>query len=149
MNFNKVFLAGRLTKDPESREVNGSAGLTTVTEYTLAVNDKGKGKKVQYIDCVCWRRTAVFAKDWLSKGRSIFVVGTWETSSYKNKDGYTVKSNKCHVNEHYFTDEKRDAVQASNSETVRDDDFFTKLANEADDFIRIPDDVGDEGLPFN
>lgn len=156
MSFNRVMLAGNLVKDPESREVVTKNGPTTVTEYTLAVNDgKGKGAKPNYIDCVCWGRTAEFAKKWLGKGRNVFVVGVWDADSYTNKDGKRVKSSKCKVNEHVFTGERM-AMSEGDNEQTRDDDFFVKLAAQAeaeptpenDDFIVIPDDAPDDGLPF-
>ena len=151
MNFNKVILAGRLTRDPESREVTTKNGPTTVTDYTLAVNDGRKGSKTNFIDCVAWGRTGEFAKKWLAKGRSIIVVGSWESDSFTGKEGGRVKVNRCRVNEHYFTDEKFNA----NSDQVRDDDFFVTLASQPeapsapdDGFIVIPDDAPEDGLPF-
>lgn len=152
MNFNQVILAGRLTKDPESKNVMTKNGETMVTNYTLAVGSGRKGNsKTDFIDCVCWGATAAFAAKWLKKGRNIMVIGSWKTERYTNKDGYKMTAHKCQVQEHHFTGERSD----DNSEDgVRDDDFFIKMAAQPDaapndDFIQIPDDVGDEGLPFN
>lgn len=152
MYFNQVILAGRLTKDPETKNVMTKNGESTLTTYRLAVNSGRRGSgKTDFIDCVCWGATAAFAAKWLKKGTNIMVVGSWKTDNYTNKDGYKVTAHKCQVQEHHFTGERA----ADNGEDgVRDDDFFIKMASQpnaapSDDFIQIPDDVSDEALPFN
>ena len=157
MSFNKVFLAGRLTKEPDSKEVITKNGPTTITEYTLAV-DKGFGSNggADFIPCMCWSQTAEFAKRNLHKGSNIFVIGKWQVSSYTNKDGKRVTVSKCNVTEHHFTGAM---LKQEQGDQVRDDNYFVKMAAEQngetpppapdDMFIYVPDDAGDEGLPFN
>ncbi len=88
-SLNRVFMIGRLTKDPELRYLpNGTAK----TELRLATSrewkDKGgeRQKDVCYIDIVVWARQAEIAKQYLAKGRQVFVEGRLEYSEWE-RDG--------------------------------------------------------------
>jgi len=86
-NYNRVFLLGNLTADPESRDLP-SGGI--VTDLRLAVNRKYRNRdgelaeEVSFIDCTAYGRTAEVARDYLKKGRPAFLEGRlqqdrWET----------------------------------------------------------------------
>jgi single-strand DNA-binding protein len=86
-NYNRVFLLGNLTADPESRDLP-TGGI--VTDLRLAVNrtyrnrDGEQTEEVSFIDCTAYGRTAEVARDYLKKGRPVFLEGRlhqdrWET----------------------------------------------------------------------
>lgn len=86
-NYNRVFLLGNLTADPESRDLP-TGGI--VTDLRLAVNRKYRNRdgelaeEVSFIDCTVYGRTAEVARDYLKKGRPAFLEGRlqqdrWET----------------------------------------------------------------------
>jgi single-strand DNA-binding protein len=86
-NYNRVFLLGNLTADPESRELP-TGGI--VTDLRVAVNrtyrnrDGELTEEVSFIDCTAYGRTAEVARDYLKKGRPVFLEGRlhqdrWET----------------------------------------------------------------------
>ena len=105
--MNKVFLMGRLTKDPEIK----TSGDGSLARYTLAVDRKSKknaDKEADFISCVAFGKTAEFVKNYLFKGTKILIVGHIYTGSYKNKDGQTVYSTNVVVDEHYFCESKKD-----------------------------------------
>lgn len=56
--LNKIFIMGRLTRDPELRTTNSG---TSVASFSLAVDRNYKGadgeKETDFIDCVAWRQT--------------------------------------------------------------------------------------------
>ncbi|MCL4204678.1 MAG: single-stranded DNA-binding protein [Pirellulaceae bacterium] len=90
-NFNRVILAGNITRDIELRYI--PSGIA-VTDITLAVNDKRKtqsGEVIEettFVDVTLWGRTAEVASEYLSKGSSILIEGrlkldTWETEGQK------------------------------------------------------------------
>ena len=75
---NKVMLIGNLTRDPELRYTpQGSA----VCEFGIALKRKWTSKsgekkeEVDFIEIVAWTRQAEICKEFLSKGRSVFVEG--------------------------------------------------------------------------
>ena len=89
-NLNKVFMIGRLTKDPELRYLpNGTpkAELRLATSREWKGRDGQQNKDVCYIDVVVWSRQAEIAKQYLAKGRQIFVEGRLDFQEWEGKDG--------------------------------------------------------------
>jgi single-strand DNA-binding protein len=88
-SFNKVILMGNLTRDPEVRYTQGG---TAVSEIGLAVNDKRKDAKGEWIeettfvDVTLWGRTAEIAGEYLGKGSSVLIEGRLKLDSWE-KDG--------------------------------------------------------------
>lgn len=88
MNINKVIACGNLTRDPESK----TAGNSTVTKFSIAVNRQFKGKdgqqqkEVEYLNIEVWGKTAENCAQYLRKGSEAFVEGRIKTDSYE-KDG--------------------------------------------------------------
>jgi single-strand DNA-binding protein len=86
-SFNKVILMGRLTADPELKQVNGG---TSVTSFTVAVDrkyTKGEEKQADFISVVAWRQTAEFICKYFSKGSAILVEGELQTRSWTDQQG--------------------------------------------------------------
>jgi single-strand DNA-binding protein len=87
-NFNKVILAGNLTRDPELRYTpKGSA----VTEIGLAINrswktESGENKEeVTFVDVVAYGRTAEVIAQYLKKGRPLLVEGRLKLDTWDDK----------------------------------------------------------------
>jgi single-strand DNA-binding protein len=94
-NFNKVILAGNLTRDPELRYTPKG---TAVARITLAINrtfttgGEGGEKKeeVSFVDVDVWGRQAEVISQYMKKGRPLLVEGrlkqdTWEDKNTKQK----------------------------------------------------------------
>jgi len=90
-NLNEVFLMGNLTTDPE---VKYTPKGTAVGDLRMAINDTYKAQDgtvketVTYVDVEVWGRTAENCKQYLSKGRGVFVKGQlkldqWEQEGQK------------------------------------------------------------------
>jgi len=86
--FNRIILIGRLTRDPELRYVPSGA---PVANFTLAVDRAFKAqngeREADFIDIVCWRKTAEQVSQYLTKGRLVVVDGRLQIRSYEAKDG--------------------------------------------------------------
>jgi single-strand DNA-binding protein len=86
---NKVFLLGRLGKDPEIRT---TAGGMTVASFTVATSDRVKGQDGQWTDKTEWhnlvafQRTAEIVRDYCKKGKEVFVEGKIQTRSWDDKE---------------------------------------------------------------
>lgn len=96
-SLNKVFLIGRLTRDPELRYLpNGTpkAELRLATSREYKDKNGERQKDTCYVDVVVWSRQAEIAKQYLSKGRQIFVEGRLDYQEWE-KDG--VKRSKHQV----------------------------------------------------
>lgn len=86
--MNKVFLIGRLTRDPELRYT--SSNIATAT-FSLAVdrnftNQNGE-READFINIVVWRKQAENVKNYLSKGSQVAIDGRIQTRSYDGQDG--------------------------------------------------------------
>jgi single-strand DNA-binding protein len=91
-SFNKVILAGNLTRDPELRYTPKG---TAVARITLAVNrtytvEGEKKEEVSFVDVDVWGRQAEVIAQYMKKGRPLLVEGrlkqdTWEDKNTKQK----------------------------------------------------------------
>ena len=85
--LNKVLLIGRLTKDPDLRYT--AAGMAVVT-LRMAVNHTYRAKEekkeeVLYIDVNVWGKSAELAKQYLTKGREVFIEGRLQQNDWTDK----------------------------------------------------------------
>lgn len=122
---NKIFLTGRLVRDPEVRYSQGE-NATCVARYTLASDrkySKADDKQTDFINCVAFGKSGEFAEKYLKKGIKILVTGRIQTGSYKNKDGQTVYTTDVVVEEHEFCEGKKDSDASSNP--ANDEEFMT------------------------
>ncbi len=99
-SVNKVIIVGRLGKDPDVRYTpSGDA----VADLAVATSERFKNKegdfqeKTEWHNCVVWRRTAEFAKNYLTKGLLVYIEGRIRTEKWQNKDGENRYSTKIQV----------------------------------------------------
>lgn len=89
--LNKVFLMGRLTRDPEMRTTQSGIPMCRIT---VAVDrnfvKQGEERQADFIDVTCWRQTAEFVCKWFTKGRMILVEGNLQNNNYTDKNGNKV-----------------------------------------------------------
>jgi single-strand DNA-binding protein len=89
-NFNKIFLMGNLTRDPQ---LSYLPSQTAVVEFGLAVNrrwtgrDGEKKEETCFVDCKAFGRPAENINKYLSKGRPVFVEGRLTFDSWTAQDG--------------------------------------------------------------
>ena len=87
---NKVFLLGRLGKDPEVRHLDNNRA---VANFTLATNEvfiDKSGNKVEQTDwhhVEMWDALARNAEKVLRKGRTVFIEGKIKNETWTDKDG--------------------------------------------------------------
>lgn len=138
--MNKVLLIGRLTRDPEIRY---SQNNTAIARYTLAVDrfKRDAEQSADFIRCVCFNKTAEFAKQYFYKGIKIAITGRIQTGSYTDREGQTVYTTDIVVeNQEFCEPQSRNASSAAPS--------TQPSPSHADQFMNIPDGI-DEELPFN
>ncbi len=115
--LNKIFLMGRLTRDPELRRTQTG---TPVASFSLAVDrdfkDKSTGERTtDFIDVVAWRQTAEFVSRYFSKGRMAVVEGRLQIRDWPDKDGGKRRTAEVIADNIYFGDSKRDGDGGSYS----------------------------------
>ena len=131
--MNKVFLIGRLTKDPDMR----GEGTGLVARYTLAVDrrfHKDGETSADFINIVCFGKSAEFAEKYFKKGTKVVVTGRIQTGNYTNKDGQKVYTTDVIAEDQEFAESKgSDNNSESSSATNVDNDFMNITAAQRDD----------------
>ena len=86
--MNKVFLIGRLTKDPELRYTSSNI---PVARFTIAVNrtfaNQSGEREADFINIVVWRKQAENVKNYIHQGSQVAIDGRIQTGSYDAQDG--------------------------------------------------------------
>ena len=86
--MNKVFLIGRLTRDPELRYTGNN---TPVATFSLAVNrnfsNQQGEREADFINIVVWRKQAENVKNYLTQGSQVAIDGRIQTRSYDDNNG--------------------------------------------------------------
>ncbi len=93
VSFNRVVLAGNLTRDPELRFTSGGI---PVCDFGLAVNRvRSKSEEVDFFDITAWRELGETIANYKKKGDPILVEGKLQFRTWEAKDGS--KRNKVDV----------------------------------------------------
>lgn len=118
--LNKIFLMGRLTRDPELRRTQSG---TAVASFALAVDrdykDQDGQRETDFVDIVAWRSTAEFVSKYFSKGRMAVVEGRLQVRLWTDKDGNKRRTTEVVADNVYFGDSKK----VSDSDTSPAPDF--------------------------
>ena len=89
MDYNRVIVTGRLTKDPDMRYTGGGK---PVAQLSLAVNprkspDGKQGEEVSFFDIVVFGKQAEVCKEHLFKGRQVLIEGRLRQRRWAAQDG--------------------------------------------------------------
>lgn len=84
--MNRVFLLGRLTRDPDGDTTQSGKRKVRMTIAVDRPKAKDGTQKADFISLVAWEKTAEFAEKYLTKGQRILIEGRITTGSYE-KDG--------------------------------------------------------------
>ena len=89
-SFNRVIIAGNLTRDPEVRYLPSG---TAVCEMGLAIDDSYRSKEGEqvertvFVDVVVWGTQGENCKEYLSKGSGALIEGRLQLDQWENQQG--------------------------------------------------------------
>lgn len=90
-SLNKVMLIGNLGKDPEVRYTGSGQAVAT---FPLATSERFKNKqsgeweeKTEWHRVTLWGKQAEVAKEYLVKGKTVFIEGRLQTRKWTDRDG--------------------------------------------------------------
>ena len=125
--MNKVFLIGRLTRDPELRYTGSNVAVAT---FSLAVNrpftNQAGEREADFINIVVWRKQAENVKNYLTQGSQVAIDGRIQTRSYDGEDG----------KKRYVTEVIADNVQFLDSKSSRNEADATQNSPTPYDFAK-------------
>ena len=153
--MNKVFLVGRLTRDPELRYT--SSNLATM-RTSIAVDRQfvreGEERGADFISIVAFGNRAETMKKYLTKGSQIAVDGRIQTGSYDGQDGKKVYTTDVIVENFQFLDSKNrgagESFDTSSDTSSYNSDTDSVTSESSDPFTDFGAkiDIGDGELPF-
>lgn len=121
MNYNKVIIAGRLTRDMELKYAPSG---TAIGQLSLAVNRSWKtdtGEKKEecvFVDCTAFGKTAETISKFFHKGASILIDGRLKQDNWEDKQTHQKRSKLGVVVESFaFVDGKSDGAGSSEAPT--------------------------------
>lgn len=150
--MNKVFLVGRLTRDPELRYTNSN--LATM-RCAIAVDRQfvreGEERGADFINIVAFGNRAETMSKYLTKGSQIAIDGRIQTGSYDGTDGKKVYTTDVVIENFQFLDSKGsrnlDNVDMPTNDDIPNDDTTSDSSDPFADFgAKI--EVSDSELPF-
>lgn len=134
--MNKIFLIGRLTRNPDIRANND----ITIARFTLAVDriyrkaGDETSPSADFPSCVAFGKTAEFVEKYLKQGTKVAIEGRIQTGNYTNKDGVKI----------YTTDVVVERMEFAESKRV---DAGETTPPSADEYINVPEGI-ELDLPF-
>ena len=155
--MNKVFLIGRLSRDPELRHTTSG---TAVCQINVAISrpvTQGSEPQTDFINVVVWNKQAENVARYLSKGRQIAIEGRIQTRNYDNNEGkrtYVTEviasnveflgsandNNRTNTNSNPFDDNPFDSMEPPMDTANVDNDPFASFGEKVE--------ISDNELPF-
>ena len=90
MDLNRVMIIGRLTRDPELRNLPSGKSVASISMATGRTWKDAAGTKQsqsEFHNIVMWGKLAEIANQYLRKGRQAYVEGRLQTRDWTGKDG--------------------------------------------------------------
>ena len=136
-SFNKVIMAGNLTRDPE---LTFLPSQTPVVEFSLATNHKYKGKDgemkedVCFVECRCYGRSAENINKYCSKGSSLLIEGRLTLDRWEAQDGSKRSKHRIFVERFQFMGSGRSSEQSGGPRPSAMDDQGEAPRTNNDDY---------------
>ena len=148
--LNRIFIMGRLVKDPELRTTNTG---TPVVSFTLAVDrdfkPKDGEKATDFLDCVAWKNTAEFVSKYFAKGRMAIVEGRLQIRDWTDKDGNKRRTAEIVADQVFFGDSKREETGSfGDTGGTYDAQSVAQPMEQTGGFTEIASGDDDGDLPF-
>ena len=155
--MNKVFLIGRLSRDPELRHTTSGAAVCQINVAISRPVSQGSEPQTDFINVVVWNKQAEHVARYLSKGRQIAIEGRIQTRNYDNNEGkrtYVTEviasnveflgsandNNRTNTNSNPFDENPFDSMEPPMDTTSVDNDPFASFGEKVE--------ISDNELPF-
>ncbi|MQN01980.1 MAG: single-stranded DNA-binding protein [Lachnospiraceae bacterium] len=153
--MNRIFLMGRLTRDPEVRY--GGAQNIAIARFSVAVDRRFKREgqpDADFFNCTAFRQQAEFIEKYIHKGTKVVIEGEMQNDNYTNKQGQMVYGFRVIVSSIEFAESKAASQQNASAPVPQPPAGTGSEGSDGekqpapDDFMNVPDSV-EESLPFN
>ncbi|MBU1642585.1 single-stranded DNA-binding protein [bacterium] len=123
--YNKVILAGNLTRDIELRYSQAGLGIakTAIATSRKFTANGEKKEEVMFIDITFFGRSAEVANQYLRKGSKILVEGRLQFEQWVDQNGGKRSKHSVAVETMQMLDSKGDSQQGSYNAPQQQDDY--------------------------
>jgi len=137
-SLNKVILIGHLGADPEVRFTGSGAA---VANLRMATTEKWQGgERTEWHKIVVFGKQAETCKEYLSKGRQVYIEGRLQTRQWEDKDGNKRYTTETVAQRVLFLGKAPEGAKPS-ANTGADTGFVPQTKNDADF-------AADDDIPF-
>ena len=105
--LNQVILVGRLTSDPEIKEVKESKVCNICVAVPRSYKNAEGNYETDFINCTLWNSVAEHTAEYLRKGDLLGVKGELQTESYEDKEGNKRYATRVRVDKVTFLSNKK------------------------------------------
>jgi len=144
---NKVILIGRLGQDPEVRYTPSGqavANFTMATSENWTGKDGQKQERTEWHRIVVWGRLAELCKDYLRKGRQVYIDGKLQTRSWDDKEGKKRYTTEIVANTVQFLGTAPDKVESTETST----EYTSTETTNVPPFEPNVTHISDDEIPF-
>ena len=156
--MNKVFLIGRLSRDPELRHTTSGMPVCQINVAISRPVSQGTEPQTDFINVVVWNKQAENVARYLSKGRQIAVEGRIQTRNYDNAEGKRTYVTEVIASNVEFLGSANDNNRASNNQSPFNENPFDSMEPPVMDTTSVDNDpfasfgekveISDSELPF-
>lgn len=145
--MNKCIFVGRTTRDIELRYTTGEK-QTAVAKFSIATDSGyGDNKKTNFFNMTAWGKTAETLEKYAKKGTKLILECQAVQNQYTDKNGNNVNTVDFTVLNFEFAESRSASQQNNNAQSNQPQTQQMSITD--DGFMNIPNNIGDEGLPFN
>ena len=129
--MNKVFLIGRLTRDPQASTLDSGRSYC---RFSIAVDrfSRDRENSVDFINIITWNELASNCVKYLAKGSQVAVFGSIQTGSYE-KDGVRRQTFDVRADQVEFLSRANGGAQQGQGESAAKDEVIDELKEVDDD----------------
>jgi single-strand DNA-binding protein len=102
-SLNRCEFIGNVGKDPEVRYTQGGDPIASFsiacTEKWTAKGGGQKQQRTEWVNCVVFGALAKVVREYVTKGKQLYVAGSLRTEEWTGKDGQKKKAVKINVRE--------------------------------------------------
>lgn len=125
--LNKVMIIGNLGRDPEMRYTPSGRPVTTfsvATSRTWNTADGERRVETEWFNIVAWSSLAEICKQYLSKGRQVYIEGRLQTRHWDDAEGNKHTSVEIVANEMIILGDRRETTDTSEGNGMSEEDEF-------------------------
>lgn len=125
--LNKVMIIGNLGRDPEMRYTPSGRPVTTfsvATSRTWNTADGERRVETEWFNIVAWSSLAEICKQYLSKGRQVYIEGRLQTRHWDDAEGNKHTSDEIVANEMIILGDRRETTDTSEGNGMSEEDEF-------------------------